>query len=267
VTTPAPSTNLEAALEYLGRGWAVVPAGERSKRPAVRWKLFEDGAPSEEQVRKWFAHWPGANVCVVTGRVSNLVVLDVDPKHGGDASLAELEARFGPLPDTVEAVTGGGGRHLYFAHPGPETRNRAALMPGVDLRGDGGVVVAPPSIHPSGKAYRWLEGHSPREMAAARMPAWLLEPELASDGRLGHPAAYWRRLAREGVAEGRRNTSIASFTGHLLWRNVDPDVIMELMLAWNRARCQPPLSDDEVIQTVLSIERTHGGTAEASGQG
>ena len=69
---------------------------------------------------------------------------------------------------------------------------------------------------------------------------------------------YWRSLVREGVAEGQRNTTIASFAGHLLWQNVDPDVVMELMLAWNRVRCRPPLDDEEAIKTVRSIERTHG---------
>lgn len=69
--------------------------------------------------------------------------------------------------------------------------------------------------------------------------------------------AYWRALAREGVGAGRRNTTIASFTGHLLWHGVDPEVVMELMLAWNRMRCDPPLMDDEVVRTVNSIQQTH----------
>ena len=76
-------------------------------------------------------------------------------------------------------------------------------------------------------------------------------------GGVGHPLAYWRSLVKEGVAEGRRNATIASFTGHLLWHEVDPDVVMELMLAWNQMRCRPPLDDEEVIRTVRSIERTH----------
>ncbi|MGM0584965.1 MAG: bifunctional DNA primase/polymerase [Pseudomonadota bacterium] len=241
----------------MARGWAVVPVAPRGKRPLVPWRAFQDGLPGPEQVERWAARWPDANVGIVTGAASGLLVLDVDPRHGGAESLAAIEARHGALPGTVEAETGGGGRHLYFAHPGGERRNRAGLAPGLDLRGDGGLIVAPPSIHPSGRPYRWREGRAPGEAPLARPPVWLLAPRFGGEGPRGHPASYWQELVREGVAEGARNATLASFTGHLLWHGVDPDVAMELMLAWNRVRCRPPLSDDEVIRTVRSIERTH----------
>ncbi len=247
---------LDAALRYLAFGWSVVPAAERGKRPKIRWQVFQDGHPSEAQVRHWFERWPNANASVVTGAVSGIVVLDVDPKHGGEESLAREVGRRGALPDTVEAKTGGGGRHLYFRHPGFEVRNRAGLAPGLDLRGDGGVIIVPPSIHPSGKPYLWRRGHGPGEIAIAPLPDWLVAPRFG-EGAEGHPLSYWRDLVRDGVAEGRRNATIASFTGHLLWHGVDPDVILELMLAWNHVRCRPPLADKEVISVVRSIERTH----------
>jgi hypothetical protein len=250
-------TRLDAARRYLALGWSVIPAAEKGKRPIVRWQPFQDGLPSEAQLREWFERWPEANLAVVTGAVSGLVVLDVDPGHGGDKSLAALEARHGRLPDTVESATGGGGRHVYFSHPGGEARNRAGMAKGLDLRGDGGVIIVPPSIHPSGKPYRWRRGHGPDDIGLATMPIWLLEPRFGGDERLGHPLAYWRSLVREGVSEGQRNATVASFTGHLLWHGVDPDVVMEMVLAWNRVRCHPPLSDEEVIRTVRSIERTH----------
>lgn len=249
--------HLESALAYLARGWAVVPAAERGKRPIVRWQPFQDGLPSEDLVRRWFARWPSANLSVVTGAVSGLVVLDVDPQHGGDDSLATLEARHAPLPETVEASTGGGGRHIYFAHPRYEIRSRVGMAPGLDLRADGGVIIVPPSIHPSGRPYRWRRGRAPEDIALAPLPIWLLVSRFGGDEQLGHPLAYWRALVSQGVAEGRRNSTIASFTGHLLWHGVDPDVVMELMLAWNHTRCSPPLEDEEVIRTVRSIERTH----------
>ncbi|MFO1301135.1 MAG: primase alpha helix C-terminal domain-containing protein [Burkholderiaceae bacterium] len=73
----------------------------------------------------------------------------------------------------------------------------------------------------------------------------------------GHPLSHWRRLVGEGVAEGARNATIASLAGHLLWHQVDPHVVLELLLSWNRQRCRPPLADDEVAATVASIARTH----------
>jgi hypothetical protein len=212
---------------------------------------------------QWFRHWPDANIGIVTGEISNLIVLDVDPKHGGDASLQRLEHRFRPLPATVEAVTGGGGRHFYFAHPGGLARNRAGLAQGIDLRGDGGYIVAPPSIHPNGRPYTWVRGLAPEEITLAPLPRWLMIPIWGP--RIGRSLFDWRKLVREGVAEGQRNSTIASLTGHLLWHGVDPDVALELLLAWNRMRCRPPLDDGEVAQVVANIIRLHD-TQSAMGQ-
>jgi len=223
----------------------------------VPWKKYQQAPPDETQVRKWFTSDPDLNLAVVTGAVSGIVVLDIDPHHGGDRSLRELEKRHRSLPETVEVKTGGGGRHIYFAHSGFETRNRAGLAPGIDLRGDGGVIIVPPSIHPSGNSYAWRKNHAPEEISLASLPIWLLGPRHGVNDSSGHSLDYWQALVRSDVKEGRRNATIASFTGYLLWHGVDPDVVIELMLAWNRMNCRPPLGDDEVIRTVHSIERTH----------
>lgn len=254
--------HLEAALGYLKRGWSVIPAGERTKRPIVPWQKFQHEMPSEQQVGKWWERWPKANLAVVTGEISGIVVVDIDPKNGGTKSLVRMEKRHGSLPETVETVTGGGGRHIYFAHPEREVRNRAGLAPGIDMRGDGGCIIVPPSVHPSGKRYRWKPRHAPGQVNLAPLPVWLEQPRFGSDNPHGHPLAYWRALAHEGVKEGQRNSTVASFAGHLLWHGVDPDVVMELLLSWNRVRCKPPLDDDEVIMTVQSIQRTHTHHAE-----
>jgi hypothetical protein len=251
-----PEAPLEAALRYRRMGWAVVPAAARSKRPIVRWQAFQESPPGEAMITDWFGRWPDANIAVVTGAVSGLVVLDVDPQHGGEESRAAIEAEHGTLPPTVEARTGSGGRHLYFAYPGHDVRNRTGLAPGLDLRADGGVIIVPPSIHPNGRRYYWREDRAPGDCTLAPLPPWLMEPRFSDTKPIGHSIAYWRSLVKNGVGEGQRNSIIASFAGHLLWHGVDPDVVMELLLAWNRTRCQPPLDDDEVIRTVRSIERT-----------
>ncbi len=170
VTPPPQSAILATALQCLDRGWSVVPVAPRAKRPIIRWEAFQHRMASQAEVTGWFRRWPDANLSVVTGVLSGVVVLDVDPRHGGDESLGKLEARNGALPQTVEAVTGGGGRHIYFAHPGREVRNRVGIEPGLDLRGDGGTIVLPPSIHPSGNPYRWRPGHAPDEIALAPFP-------------------------------------------------------------------------------------------------
>lgn len=170
----------QAALGYAARGWSVIAAQPRGKRPIVRWKPFQSAAADEDRIRSWWRRTPDANVSIVTGEVSGLVVIDVDPRHGGDRSLAALEKRHGKLPATVESRTGGGGRHLYFAHPGAPLHNRAGFEPGLDVRGDGGCIVAPPSIHPSGRPYAWAKGRGPDDLDLASLPDWLVD--LVRDG-------------------------------------------------------------------------------------
>ena len=245
----------QAAMAYCTAGWSVVPLRPRDKRPLIAWERFQHERASPATIAEWYRQWPDANVGVVTGEISNLVVLDIDPKHGGDTSVGRLERRFAPLPLTVEATTGGGGRHLYFAHPAGLVHNRAGLVQGVDVRGDGGYIVAPPSVHPSGERYAWVPGRSPAELTLAALPRWI----FASAGlwRAARGRDEWRRLVREGVPEGQRNSTIASLTGHLLGHGVDAEVALELLLAWNRLRCRPPLDDGEVAQVVFNIAELH----------
>jgi hypothetical protein len=253
-----PVSMAEIVRDYLSRGWSIIPVRPADKRPLLRWEEFQHRRPGVDEALAWLRDWPEAGLGIVTGAISGLVVLDVDPAHGGDASLERLEREHGRLPATLESRTGGGGRHLYFAHPGGLVRNKVALAPGIDLRGDGGYVVAPPSLHASGRRYAWVDDRAPAQTRAAPLPAWARRQALESAGRVGHPIAHWRQLTREGVPEGERNNTIASLAGHLLWHGVDPAVVMELLLCWNRLRCRPPLADEEVAGVVESITRRSG---------
>lgn len=252
-----------AALAYAVRGWSPIPIEPRGKRPLVPWLEFQQRIAEGGEIAAWFARWPDANVGIVTGRVSGIVVVDVDARHGGLDSLRELERAHGALPPTVEATTGGGGRHLYFGVDAA-LHNRVGLRPGIDLRAEGGCVVAPPSIHPSGRRYAWIKGHAPDALAPAALPAWFVAL-LRGASPSGHPLAHWRSLVREGVAEGERNSTLASLSGHLLRRGIDADVALELLLAWNRMRCRPPLPDDEVARVMASIARLHEREAGSGG--
>ncbi len=141
-----------------------------------------------EVIEAWWARWPDANVAVVTGSVSGVAVLDVDPRSGGDDALAALEARWGQLPATVEARSGGGGRHVWFSEPGELPS--AVLAPGVELKAERGTVIAPPSVHVSGARYAWRPGRQPGARAPAALPDWL---EALAHGdpeaRARHPLA------------------------------------------------------------------------------
>jgi hypothetical protein len=161
---------VDTAVRYAERGLPVFPV--RGKLPLTE-HGFKDASTDAKTIRAWFERWPSANLAIPTGPASGLVVLDVDPRHDGDKSLAALEEKHGPLPLTLEARTGGGGRHLFFAlGNGQNVRNSAGrLGPGLDTRGQGGYVVVPPSIHPETKQpYVWTHKVKP-----ALAPLWLIQ--------------------------------------------------------------------------------------------
>ncbi|MBV8857889.1 MAG: bifunctional DNA primase/polymerase [Acidobacteria bacterium] len=182
-----PKTPLEAALAYARRGWPVFPlhhpdphrgcscmealkCRSPGKHPRTR-KGLKDASTDPAQIRRWWELYPLAGVGLAMGRKSGLVALDVDPRSGGDASLCELIEAHGELPNTLEALTGGGGSHIFFAHPGVSFKNSSSVLgEGLDVKTDGGYVVAAPSLHASGKRYQWRTRRSP-----ASMPGWLLK--------------------------------------------------------------------------------------------
>jgi hypothetical protein len=251
------ATCYEPALIYAGYGWSVVPIKPRGKAPLVSWQEFRRRRAEAGEIAQWFERWPEANVGIVTGSISGVAVLDIDLGRGGEDSLATWQMPHGALPPTPEAVTGGGGRHIYFSMDATALKSTAAVATGIDVRAEGGLVVAPPSRHASGKLYRWTPGRAPEDVPLAPMPGWLSLALLARGYGHGHPLSHWRDLVRRGVKEGERNETIASLCGHLLWHGVDAQVALELLLCWNRERCAPPLDDAEVASVVASITRLH----------
>lgn len=266
MSDPAPT--LEAALAYARRGWPVLPlhtvrdgrcfCGRSACTSPGKHPRTEHGAKDattdETIIRQWWTRWPDANIGIATGGGSGLVVVDVDPRNGGDDSLDALERQHGALPQTVEALTGGGGRHILFAHPGKRIKN-GPIAPGVDLKADGGYIVAPPSLHASGRAYTWDTCAHPDDVALAPLPPWLIglpdaQPSQRAQGR---GRRDWRSLTARGATQGQRNTSVAALAGHLLRRGVDPVVTLDLLLAWNQSRNVHPLADEEVTRTVNSV--------------
>ena len=144
-TDTAANPLLLAALAYAKRGWPVLPCRPRDKRPVTK-HGFKDATTDRGAIVQAWATNSEANVGIATGVVSGLVVLDIDPRNGGDKNLAELERVHGPLPETVSVATGGGGRHLYFATSAASVPS-GDLADGVEVKGDGRYVIAPPSTH------------------------------------------------------------------------------------------------------------------------
>jgi len=205
----------DAAAGYCQAGWSIVPCRVTGKRALVRWKPWQQTPPDAEQLVLWWRRWPRANLAVITGRVSGVVVVDVDLRHGGDRALAELESRHGDLPWSAVVETPGGGWHVYLRHPGGRVPNSAGRIGlGVDVRGDGGLALLPPSRR-HGAAYRWALGGP-----ATVPPAWLEllrptpRPRRPPPGPpLGHGGQQEARLAGllrvlQRAPEGRRNATL-----------------------------------------------------------
>jgi predicted P-loop ATPase len=163
---------LLAALQYAKRGWAVLPCRPKDKCPATPHGYKDATSRAADVIRGWKQN-PRSNIGIATGAPSGVLVLDVDPRNGGDRSLAELQRIHGELTSTVTTTTGGGGLHYYFSLPEGVQVRSSVLADGLDIKANGGYVLAPPSVHPSGATYSWLL--APDKHQVAPVPQWLLE--------------------------------------------------------------------------------------------
>jgi len=240
---------IRAALALARRGLAVFPCRPCAKEPATP-RGLKDASTDPNIIERWWRTRPDYNIGVATGAVSGVFVTDIDSPDA-EGALLKLEAEHGALPATVEAITARG-RHIYFRMPdGVDVRNSTGkIAPGIDVRANGGYVLTPPSVHPSGRRYAWSVDSA---SALAAAPYWLLGKVVApANGNGAVPAAEWRELVR-AVGEGARDCSLARLAGHLLRRGVDPFVVLELLQSWNAIRCTPPLAAADVTRVVNSI--------------
>jgi hypothetical protein len=205
---------------------------------------FKDATNDLNQIAAWWEQWPDANIGMPT---AGFLVLDVDPRNGGDESLAALVAEHGPLPETAEQATGGGGRHIIFRHPG--RRLPKTLAPGIDLKGEGGYIVVAPSIHASGKRYQWHGGRANGLLHPANPPGWLLERiEGARNG-----AGAQDTVDPDKWPPGERNNRLTSIAGTMRRRGVSKEAITAALLEENQHRCDPPLPEGEVRSIAESV--------------
>jgi putative DNA primase/helicase len=213
---------------------------------------LHDATTDLTTIRQWWAVWPDANIAIRTGGESGIIVLDVDA--GGWESVDALEDEHGPLPDSWTVETGSGGAHLYLRHPGSHVSNsRGAIAAGLDIRGDGGYVIAPPSLHHSGNRYQWATGCDFRHAALAKAPSWF----LAYLWPVGDPSKRRspKLAANEYIREGARNDRLMRLGAAFRSYGFTEAEILAGLLAANATRCQPPLSTAEVEQIAASVAR------------
>lgn len=215
---PPPTRRIDYALRYAELGFAVFPlhwitadrrcscedADCRSpgKHP-LPIKGVKEASRDPLVIEAWWQRWPEANIGMAMGPASGVFAVDVDPRNGGDLALEELQAKHGRLPDTINAMTGGGGQHLLFRFD-PGRALPGKLGKGIDIKGDGGYIVVEPSVHASGVAYAWeAEGDPIYGAISAPAPAWLFANGVAPGATGGAPATAVGYLPPERVLELR----------------------------------------------------------------
>ena len=258
------STRLETALALARRGFSLFPAhyadnghcscgaadcSSPAKHPIGRLVPhgLKDATTDEAAIRAWWTAEPRANISIAT-EASHLVVLDVDPRHGGDESLEQLQALVGKI-ETAIVQTGGGGRHFYFAGNGRPILSKpldAERFPGLDVKAAGGAVVAPGSVHISGGRYAWGGSSAPKPIPAALLELLPKRDQPTTTCRLPSGDAG-------AIPAGARNDTLARLAGRLRHAGLDPDELAAALQAVNLRRCTPALPAAEVTAIAASI--------------
>lgn len=217
----------------------------------------KDASSDPAQIAAWWGNGQNHNIGIATG--NGLVVLDVDIDHErgkyGDETLADLERQYGKLPDTWTCLTGSGGLHYYFACDDPALTVAAGFAPGLDYRGTGGYVIAPPSIHlDTERAYEWEASSTPTSVALAPLPDWLHNLMLQ-----GKPKRAKSKETSGKITEGQRNDELFRFAASLRAKGLTVEEITPAVMEVNKSRCTPPLSEDEVVTICNSAGRYERG--------
>ncbi len=237
----------QVALDYAAQGIPVFPLWKNGKAPAIKGgNGHKDATTDTSVINQWWDQYPDANVGVPTGVMTGWFVLDIDEKNGvsGSASLKALEAEHGELPKTRKIVTPSGGRHLIFKHPGVTVPCSKGLVgPGLDIRCDGGYVVAPPSVI-DGVSYQVVDGTA--EMADAT--EWLVQLALGQKSAGGSDVVH----------EGGRNDHLFKVAMECNRQNL-PFAEAEEVVAGANSKCVPPLPGKEVQRTLASAYRYEVG--------
>ena len=238
----------EWAFKYADAGLSVFPLRERDKRPATA-NGFKDATTDKAQIERWWKENPNYNIGIATGSPSGgLVVVDVDEdKEKGKTGLSSIQnwmKKNGQIPKTVEVVTGRGGLHAYYFCK-TQLSNRTNVLDSVDIRADGGYVVAPPSIHPNGNSYRFADGFG---LEYGIRDASDIVVELATFKQSAPKETFNLSGA---IPEGTRVDTLFKLTCSLIDKGMSEIAIRNAVRVENNTRCNPPLSEEELEKEVF----------------
>ncbi len=220
---------INQALKYYDMGFAVIPA--IGKTPQVKWSRYNlKNRPTKAQIIDWWKKNPDYNIAIITGLISQVAVVDFDS--------IDAYKKFKDKLPTTWAVRTSRGIHLYYKVSEKITSRKTDMF---DLKAEGGIVIAPPSIHPSGVRYFWL--YPPQNVPLSELPDWVKNESC--------PVIPARDIFN-GVKEGRRNVSLAKLTGIWIKAGMSYEEVLTCAKLWNQLN-NPPLDEQEVLNTVNSI--------------
>ena len=243
-------TILDWALAYHSIGFSIIPVG-KNKKPLIPWAPYQKHRASEDEIRTWFTRWPDANIGIVTGHISGISVIDIDTEEGKE----EIQKY---IPDSIImpiANTPSGGQHYYFKCKDVSLTNNSRVVPGCDLRANGGYVIAPPSDNGNGRAYAWQEGLSIKDVDLPALPASYLSFINSSyiyklqntSPQTSTPSTSVNTF----FSKGRRDNDLFHIANCLIKGGADKSIALQALeiLAEN---CDPPFPQPEITQKIQS---------------
>lgn len=250
-------TPLDWAIEYLDFGYSVIPLIERSKKPSIPWKPYQDRRPTHDEVAQWWGLHPASNLGLVCGRHAGLVVIDADDEE----SETYMRIHLDPTPLRVRTRKG---VHFYYRHPGIPIQSKARVALAIDKRADGGLATGLGSVHESGFVYQLDEGSSLVSLKDLPVykPAWFPEPQPLPPPKPTHSTldatiraqAYVNAI--DGAGQGQRN-EMAFRVAAVVVRDFaqGPEDALAIVSSWND-RCDPPLPLRELVDICKSAQRS-----------
>lgn len=251
--TPTAYDMLPYALQYAQAGLRVFPLSPCDKTPLRGTSGCKEATDDISQVTKWWFDNPFCNIGIATG--NGIVVIDVDEGEGksGEASIGQWQSINGKLPDTITSITGKGGRHIIYKSD-CDYNNRVGIIPNVDIRGIGGYIVAPPSVHPNGTRYKWASTFNPTMISMVDDTVKKLIGSVAvTSTPSNYPAKPLLDIGTLNFNQGNRNDSLFRYGCSLQGKGFDDIKILEELTRTNSSKCNPPLSSEEVNKIYSSV--------------
>jgi hypothetical protein len=232
------------AKEYYDLGFNIIPIKPRTKnQPAFAWGGYQDKRGDQYELEAWIRDFGDHNTAILTGNTSKIIVVDID----GEEGILSLKDK--KIPDTWVVKTARG-YHYYFKSIDKKIGNFVAILPKVDIRGDGGYVVAPDSIHESGFQYQWHK----RDCEIAELPQFFIDLIFKKEEspQESKKDETWLDKIKNGVDAGKRNDACTKLVGYYVGQKYKKDDIIDLILNWNRKN-RPPLDENELKTVIISI--------------